>query len=454
MGLRARRRRRERRRSFASRHPERPRTQRPATAPLKSAHRHRTQRPNSAPPRSARRRRLSATPTRRRLSATATPNPNWACLPRSGRGSAPSRSPPVRAPHSRPGTVPSRPRRPPPTGPPRKPRPPTRRTSPSRTSKALPSPPCPRFSVRGSVLPSPPGLRPSGPNPRVSAPSPTVGGSATRRSGRSRAARLLADGRLRRRAGTSGHRLMLAGPRLFWRVARQGRRPARLVCRRTGRGSTRLVRDPRLRRRDLTACQLRRRRPSTAHRPDLVSSGTPPPARRCGSTSTPRPPERPSARGSLGLPPSRRVTPYTGTRSPRHPNRPRDLRHLRWTLCHPARRGAPQPFPRPMPRPGTWTRRHPGRRSAGPGGTCSGMWTPRCSRPPSGLWRQSGIRWRCQGPRSRYGGRCRDPRCGEGDPATGMTGPTAGAGGGSRGRPLPSRRPRPGRGGAGSGWRP
>ncbi len=91
-----------------------------------------------------------------------------------------------------------------------------------------------------------------------------------------------------------------------------------------------------------------------------------------------------------------------------------------------------------------------------PAGTCSATWTLQ----PSGRGRRrSGIRWRSRGPRSRLGGRFRDPRFGGRDPPAAVTARAAtvrmaGPGGAAAGWCLLRRRRRRGRGGGGSGsWR-
>jgi hypothetical protein len=91
-----------------------------------------------------------------------------------------------------------------------------------------------------------------------------------------------------------------------------------------------------------------------------------------------------------------------------------------------------------------------------PAGTCSATWTL----PPSGRGRRrSGSRWRFRGPRSRFGGRFRDPRFGGRDPPAAVTARAAtvrmaGPGGAAAGWCLLRRRRRRGRGGGGSGsWR-
>ena len=116
-------------------------------------------------------------------------------------------------------------------------------------------------------------------------------------------------------------------------------------------------------------------------------------------------------------------------------------------------RRTPPRDPPSDPRPSRPASCDPPTRSTGtPQGTCSTTSTPRFS----GLGRRPrGIRWRFRVPRGRFGVRCRDPRCGRRDPATVVTAPTAGPGGGPPGRPLPKRaRHRPGRRGGGSGWWP
>ena len=104
------------------------------------------------------------------------------------------------------------------------------------------------------------------------------------------------------------------------------------------------------------------------------------------------------------------------------------------------------------PGTGTWTRRLGRRSDRRPWslvGTCSGTLRLRRSDPRR---HRSGTPWRSRGPRSRFGGRCRDPRYSGRDPATEMTGPMAGRGGDAPGRCLPTRRPLPGRRAGGSGW--
>ena len=156
---------------------------------------------------------------------------------------------------------------------------------------------------------------------------------------------------------------------------------------------------------------------------------------------------------------SRRVRPSRGirTRPPlvRHSG-PRFLRRLRaaiWTRCRLGRRSGLRNFPLVTWGTGTRTRRRLGRRSDRRRwslvGTCSGTSRLRCSGPRR---RRFGTRWRFRKPRSRSGGRCRDPRCGGRDPATGVTGPMAGRGGAAPERRLGTRRPLPARRGGGSGW--
>ena len=90
-----------------------------------------------------------------------------------------------------------------------------------------------------------------------------------------------------------------------------------------------------------------------------------------------------------------------------------------------------------------------------PAGTCSATWTLQ----PSGRGRRrSGSRWRFRGPRSRFGGLFRDPRCGGRDPPAAVTARAAtvrmaGPGGAAAGWCLPRRCRRRGRGGGSGSWR-
>jgi hypothetical protein len=182
----------------------------------------------------------------------------------------------------------------------------------------------------------------------------------------------------------------------------------------------------------------------------------------------------PMARGCAGIPTRRHRERLRGS----WPLRTAVIRRAMWTLPAAGPPSGPRAFRRGRRRGGIWTHRLPGRRGdprnflpviPGTGirtrrlgrrsdrrpwslvGTCLGTLTARCSDPRR---RRFGILWRFRGPRSRFGGRCRDPRCGGRDPATGVTGPTAGRGGGGPGRCLPTWRPLPGRRGGGSGWWP
>ena len=140
--------------------------------------------------------------------------------------------------------------------------------------------------------------------------------------------------------------------------------------------------------------------------------------------------------------------PPSGPRSFRRVRRRADTRRRR-RLRH---RGGLRSFRLVTPGAGTWTRRLGRRSDRRPWslvGTCSGTLRLRRSDPRR---HRSGTRWRSRGPRSRFGGRCRDPRYGGRDPATEMTGPMAGRGGDAPGRCLPTRRPLPGRRAGGSGW--
>jgi hypothetical protein len=163
--------------------------------------------------------------------------------------------------------------------------------------------------------------------------------------------------------------------------------------------------------------------------------------RGCVGTSTRRQRGRRSGRWLLR---TAGIRGLRGHRSGRRPFR-RGRRSVGiWTRRRLGHRGGLRRFRLVIPVTGTWTRR-----PLSLVGTCSGTSTLRCSDP---LRRRSGTRWRFRGPRSRVGGRCRDPRCGGRNPATGVTGPMAGRGGSAPGRRLPRGRPHPGRVGGGSGW--
>jgi hypothetical protein len=192
------------------------------------------------------------------------------------------------------------------------------------------------------------------------------------------------------------------------------------------------------------------RPPPRAPRPrrSIRRPGVPPPPTRLGMRlrGVPRFPGSLSERGRLGGGPPipRGLATCGGTSKRPVAGPPINLRRLRQPCAVTAMRTRPGPGLFAVLR--RWS----------PAGTCSATWTLQ----PSGRGRRrSGIRWRSRGPRSRLGGRFRDPRFGGRDPPAAVTARAAtvrmaGPGGAAAGWCLLRRRRRRGRGGGGSGsWR-
>ena len=221
-----------------------------------------------------------------------------------------------------------------------------------------------------------------------------------------------------------------------------GRRPNLLAGRTLPRGEL----PPRRRARRPRRCGRRRRTP----RPVRLSTPRTPNLRAVSPTARAGRP-----RGPESGPRSRRPTRRRAGSSTRH--RPGPASTLPILVTSTLRPGDPAPSRRALPGPPSgrlWTRLGRGPPTCSmesPPGTSSAPSMPRRSAPSRR--RRGGIRWRSPGPRGQSGARCRDPRFGASDPATGGTPRTVGPGGGPPGLRRPARPPhRPGRDGGGSGW--